>query len=396
MGMSSPWFEDRSRLAWWVLGAFLAAVLVYVVHAYVGTFVFGVFIYYATRPVYSRLKRRVRPRSLAAALSLLLLALPAILLLVYTLAIGVQETSNFLAHHDVSTLKPYIQPYINVSKIPQSSGELLTGDGLNTLQSLFRSANGYLGFIGTGALHLFLMITIAFYLLRDGNRLSRWVRRRFADDAGVFEAYAKAIDQSFHQIFFGNILNALATALIGALAYNAMNSFAPPGLPIPYPTLIGLLAGAASLIPVVGMKLVYFPATAYLAMLAFLDGRPSLLWFTVVFFVVSFVVVDTIPDLVLRPYVSGRNLHVGMVMLAYIFGPLLFGWYGIFLGPMLLVLVVHFARLVLPELVAGVPIQPVAVDPSNVLSAHESGVPEPDASTTTAPSKADRTDATAE
>jgi hypothetical protein len=83
-----------------------------------------------------------------------------------------------------------------------------------------------------------------------------------------------------------------------------------------------------------------------------------------VFALVSFVVVDTIPDLVLRPYVSGRSLHVGSVMIAYTFGPLLFGWYGIFLMPMLLVLVFHFARLVLPELVQGREIQPTAIDPS--------------------------------
>jgi hypothetical protein len=91
---------------------------------------------------------------------------------------------------------------------------------------------------------------------------------------------------------------------------------------------------------------------------------PAFLWFPAVFFAVSLVVVDTIPDLVLRPYVSGRNLHVGLVMLAYIFGPLLFGWYGIFLGPMILVLVVHFVRIVLPELVAGEHIRPWAVDPT--------------------------------
>jgi hypothetical protein len=51
-------------------------------------------------------------------------------------------------------------------------------------------------------------------------------------------------------------------------------------------------------------------------------------------------------------------------MIAYTFGPLLFGWYGIFLMPMLLVLVFHFARIVLPELVQGRDIQPFALDPA--------------------------------
>ena len=365
--MPTTWPEDRSRLAWWVIGALLAAVLVYVVHAYVGTFVFGVFLYYATRPVYRRLKRRVRPPSLAAAASLLLLALPAILLLAYTIAIAIQEYNRLPGDYQFATIEAYVQPYLNLSTVPQTPEELLAGDGIGVLTELFDAASGYLGIIATALLHLFVVIVIAFYLLRDGHRLSRWVRRRFSDDAGVFEVYAAAVDRSFHQVFFGNILNAVITAVIGAIAYNLLNAVAPAGASIPYPTLLGLLAGVGSLVPVVGMKLVYFPAAAYLAAIGILEGRPGMLWLTGVFVVVSFVVVDTIPDLVLRPYVSGRNLHVGMVMLAYIFGPLLFGWYGFLLGPMLLVLIVHFARLVLPELIAGVPIQPMAVDPGHMV-----------------------------
>jgi hypothetical protein len=67
-----------------------------------------------------------------------------------------------------------------------------------------------------------------------------------------------------------------------------------------------------------------------------------------------------------RLRLSGEGgLHVGMVMFAYIFGPLLFGWYGLFLGPIALVVIVHFARLVLPELLDGERIQPYAVDPGH-------------------------------
>jgi len=51
-------------------------------------------------------------------------------------------------------------------------------------------------------------------------------------------------------------------------------------------------------------------------------------------------------------------------MFAYILGPLLFGWYGLFLGPVVLVLGVHFARLVLPELLHSERLQPYAVDPT--------------------------------
>ncbi|UPV74686.1 AI-2E family transporter [Halorussus limi] len=354
---------DRTRIGWWLVGLVLGAAVLYVVYSFVGTFVFGIFLYYATRPVYKRLRRRIRPASLAAATALFALALPVLLLMAYTAAIGLQEFNNIAKKTDIDGLQGAIQPYIDVSTLARSPEELLANPDPALIEEIGRSALGYLGFIGNAVLHLFVMIAIAFYLLRDDHRLSRFFRRQFGDEGGVAEAYVRAVDRDFNSIFFGNILNALLTGTIGAASYNTLNMFAPTELVIPYPTLLGLLTGAASLIPIVGMKLVYFPVSAYLGIETAL-ADPAFLWFPALFFVVSLVVVDTIPDLVLRPYVSGRNLHVGLVMLAYIFGPLMFGWYGIFLGPMILVLVVHFVRIVLPELVAGEPIRPWAVDPT--------------------------------
>ncbi|MDY6819338.1 MAG: AI-2E family transporter [Halobacteriales archaeon] len=376
--MAPPWEYDRTTIGWWMLGGVLFAALGFVVYSFIGTIVFGIFIYYATRPLYKRLRSRIRPASLAAATALLLLALPVILLLAYTVAIGLQESTRLMRQTDLGRLEGTIQPYLNVSTIPLTPDELFADpSGVAIFGDALRQASTYLGFLGTAALHLFVMIAIAFYLLRDGHRLSRWFRRRFTDEAGVVASYLDAVDRDYHNIFFGNILNAVMTASIGAIAYNVLDLAAPASTGIPYPSLLGLLAGVASLVPIVGMKLVYFPAAIYLGAQALMVGNPRLFWFPVTFAAVSFFIVDMIPDLVLRPYVSGRSLHIGMVMIAYIFGPLLFGWYGIFLGPMILVLIVQFTKLVLPELLSSRTISPVAIDPSSMIHPPEESTPEP-------------------
>jgi predicted PurR-regulated permease PerM len=377
---------DRSRLAWWALGLGLVGALGFVFYSFVGTFVFGVFIYYATRPIHRRLKRRLRPPSLAAAVSLFALALPALLLMLYALAVGLQQVRPYLSGSDGGTTVAALQPYFNATgtvsgpdelfrSVRESGGEtLLSQEAVGTFVNSLGRIGDSISFVGIGAIHLFVMLALAFYLLRDDYKLARWVRGRFADDTGVLEAYLQAVDRDFNNIFFGNILNAVLTGTIGVIAYSLLNTVAPQGVAIPAAALVGLLAGIASLIPVVGMKLVYVPVAAYMGLVALLGGQQEALWFVAVFAGVSFVVVDTIPDLVLRPYVSGRSLHVGAVMIAYTFGPLLFGWYGIFLAPMLLVLIVHFARIVLPELVAGTPIQPYAVDPTHMIEGTEPAV----------------------
>jgi predicted PurR-regulated permease PerM len=370
---------NRTRIAWLLGGAVLLLAVLYVVYSFVGTFVFGIFIYYATRPVYRRINRRVADRRIAAVISLFVLALPLLALFAYTLAIGLQEVNRLLDAFDGSQLgqlEAFLKPYIDVSKavgdpaeLLRSPEQLLNQPGIaEGLQTLLDQGVGFTasvgGFVGNALLHLFIMVALAYYLLVDGRRLSRWFQSLFADDRGIVNQFVRDVDRDFENIFFGNILNAFITGIIGALVYSTLDvTLAPAGLNIPYAPLVGLLTGAGSLVPVVGMKIVYVPVALWLALQSLVSAGTETLWFVVVFVAASFVVVDVIPDLGLRPYVSGRHIHTGAIMFAYILGPLLFGWYGLFLGPVLLVLVVHFGRVVVPALVAERHFAPYSVDP---------------------------------
>ena len=375
---------DWARAFWIGFGVVLAAVVLFVVHAFIGTFVMGIFLYYATRPLYRRVRRRVRQRTLSALISLALLALPIIVLLYYTVAIALQELGRFVRTTDVGPFEEVLAPYIDLSAVVQNPQALYAdAGGTGFVFDTATQVLSYIGILGTGLIHAFVMLAIAFYLLRDGPRLAEW-SKTYLDRRGTLDQYFAEVDRSFDRVFYGNILNAIVTAAIGAITFSIVDIFAPPGLGIPYPALMGLLAGAASLIPVVGMKIVYVPLAGYLAVeAAFLgDGW----WFVAAFVAVALIIVDTIPDLIIRPYVSSGGslsigpfgskpdqfedqpgLHTGTLMFAYILGPFLFGWYGIFLAPMILVLIVHFARFVLPELLVGAPIQPHAVDPTNLI-----------------------------
>lgn len=342
---------DRSRAAWVVVGLGLAAVLTWAAFAFLGTVVFGLFLYYATRPGYRRIQPHVGQQTVSALLALLVLALPLVILLVYTAAIALQELSTIANTIDLGPYASTIEPYLDVSTVvddPQTALDRI-GDPQAVLD-VARSALSYLGLIGNGLLSLFISFSIAFYLLRDADRLASY-SRLIADERGTMRAYGRTVDDSLSTIFFGTILNAFLTGGIAAIVYSLLNLMAPTGVAIPSPALIGVLAGVGSLIPVVGMKIVYVPLVLYLGARAVLNGTG--LQFVAVVAVVSIVVVDVIPDFVLRPYVSGRGLHTGTVMLAFVLGPTLFGWYGLFLGPLILVLVTHFVRIVLPELLGG-------------------------------------------
>lgn len=343
---------ERRRAAWWTVGGALLAVLAVVVHAFIGTFVFGVFIYYATRPVHRTLDPYIRPASVSALAALLLLVTPLLILAGYTIALGLAEASRLLDAVDIAQIEAALEPYLDISRTVQDPEQLLQQPELlrSVAAELLGGTVASVGVLGTAAIHAFVMLAVAFYLLRDDHRLAAWATDTF--DGPTFERYGRAVNRSFSSIFFGNIVTIVLTGVIGAVVYHGLNLVAPGSVTVPSPTLLGVLTGVASLIPIVGMKIVYVPAAGYIGLVA-ARVDTGLLWFPAAFLLVSFIVVDIIPDLLFRPYVSGRNLHMGMVMLAYVLGPLLFGWYGLFLGPMVLVVLVQFARVVLPELVGG-------------------------------------------
>ncbi|WP_157971749.1 AI-2E family transporter, partial [Halorussus litoreus] len=359
MGWVREFSFDRERIAWWLVALALLAAVGYVVFSFLGTFLLGLFVYYATRPMYRPLLDRMRQPTLTAITALFGLALPGIVLLGYTVVVSVRELSDLIGVNR-SEFEGMLGPYVDTSllldpeqlltAVQANPEQFVTDRGAAAVGDVLASVVAILGVLASTAIGIVIVLVIAFYLLRDDHKLAAWFRTDVAGPDSPTVAFARAVDHDLETVYFGNILTAFVIAIVSAVVYHLLDIAAPAVVSVPSPTLLGMLTGLTSLVPVVGMKLVYVPLGIVLAVVAAVTD-PGLLWFPALFLLVAFVVVDTIPELVLRPYVSGRDLHTGLILLAYVLGPVLFGWYGLFLGPLLLVLVVHFVRVIVPELV---------------------------------------------
>ncbi|CQR52123.1 MULTISPECIES: AI-2E family transporter [Haloferax] len=351
---------ERARVALWFVAIALVFELIYLGWRFVGTVVIGLFVYYVTRPIFRRINARIESRTVAVAVTLVTVALPLLFVVGWAFAILAGSLNELLESDAFDDFEILLQPYFDFTALVAETGQFVddvVADPSRLADLQFGSVLGevvgvalsWLGVVFNAGIHGFIVLIFVFYLLRDDYRLARWARANFIEDGGVLDTYFTAVDSDLHNVYFGNILNALLTGVLAAVVYTVLNLFAPLSVGIPQAAFLGLLVGIASLVPVIGIKLVTWPVAAYLLGRAlWLD--PEALWFPVVFLLVSFVIVDYIPDQVLRPYVSGRTLHVGAVMLAYTVGPLLFGWYGIFLAPLLFVVTFEFGRMVFPWL----------------------------------------------
>ena len=144
--------------------------------------------------------------------------------------------------------------------------------------------------------------------LVDGARIREWLLR-FDDDA-IIREYLGAVDEELETVLRGNLLNVIVTAFIAIAVLQGYNAVAPAAAEVPYPTLAGALTGVASLIPVIGMKIIHLPLAGIAAVPIALGTGQSLFAYIVGFLVLSVVVVDAIPDLILRPLLSGDATDV--------------------------------------------------------------------------------------
>jgi predicted PurR-regulated permease PerM len=348
---------DEKRLVVALFGVAVIGVVGFLALSFVEALTIAVFLYYSTRRFHKALRKLRLNARVRAVVTLASLVIPLFLLISYTFVILVVEARQVVNEYSVMDIAAENLGWFGgVDTIPEF-----------TVQGIYRAyQNGqldvFISFISDNApfltglvsdffLNLFIVTVVTYYLLVDGTRIRAWLLR--FDDEAIVREYLEAVDRELEAVLFGNLLNVIVTSIIAIAVYQGYNVSVPAAAEVPYPALAGALTGIASLIPVVGMKVVYVPLTAGAAVPIALSGDQSLLVYVAGFFLLVVVVVDTIPDLVLRPLLSGETTHVGLLMLAYTLGPVVLGFYGFFFAPILLVVGLTFANTALPRLLGA-------------------------------------------
>jgi predicted PurR-regulated permease PerM len=191
---------------------------------------------------------------------------------------------------------------------------------------------GLAGFAGQTVITFFVL----FFLFRDGPN----ILRKLATILPLSEAQFQRLNSSIQNSVIANLYGILAVAVV----QGGLTGIALLVLGVPSALMLGVLAGLASLVPLVGTALVWIPAAIYLFATAPLwKGIALILW--------GALVVGT-SDNVVRPFVvRGRDaIHPLIVMFAILGGLSAFGFLGIFLGPMTVSLLVALTELLRDEL----------------------------------------------
>jgi len=286
-------------------------------------------------PVHVRIHRFIRNPSLAALTStiivLLLIVVPATAIII---AIKNEVAGLYTLIDQKSTESGGLSPYLSqllerpmqwIGRFVDFSRFDLRASVLGRLRELtsFLVSEGWLivGGVTSFAFNSAITLFTLFFLFREGRSMRRRV-------AAILPLSSEQVER-----LFSGIENTLIGTVYGGLAVAAVQGtligLALWVLGIPSPVLWGVVASFLALLPVGGTAVVWVPASIYLLV----NGS----WIKAIILVGWGLVVFMI-DNVLRPYLIGgrTQLHPLLIFFAVFGGLNVFGFLGLFIGPVIL------------------------------------------------------------
>ncbi len=173
-------------------------------------------------------------------------------------------------------------------------------------------------------LQVVFMIVTLFYLFRDGEKFLEGTKQLLPLPPEETENLVKKIKQVLEATLYGSFLTALAQGLLGFIIFLSLGFSSP--------FLLGLLIAIASFIPILGTAAVWGPAVVYLLLHGSYAKALGL-------FLYSALLISQIDSLIRPFFISGRTeIHNLFIFFSILGGLKLFGFLGLFLGPILVAL----------------------------------------------------------
>jgi predicted PurR-regulated permease PerM len=332
--LNLPGLEDRAFL---LLVIAVSLAFAWILWPYSGAVLWATVLAIVFAPMYRRLSRSMRQkRTLAALATLLVIVLIVILPLTLITALLLQE--GFSVYERIQSGELNIGEYFKqiFGALPSWVTDLLDRFELTNVRVMQeRLSSGLMKtsqFLATQALNigqntfdfiidLFIVLYLLFFLLRDGDGLTRRIRNAIPLRAEQQRDLLSKFTAVIRATIKGTVVVAILQGALGGLIFWALGVRAP--------VLWGALMAVLSLLPAVGSALVWLPVAIYFLVTGAIWQGIALIAFGVL--------VIGLVDNVLRPVLVGKETKIPdyVVLVATLGGIAIFGLNGFVIGPVI-------------------------------------------------------------
>ena len=272
-------------------------------------------------------------RKMKRSISALLITAETIMVFLVPLGLIIWLVVNKLQDINLAP-QTFIEPIQQVAEfIKEKTGyDVLGKDTLSFIVSILTRV-GQIIIVGASsiAVYLFVMIFVLYFMLIGGKKMEAYVN----DILPFNEANTQEVIREINMIVRSNAIGIPLLAIIqGGVAMIGYLIFGAPNI-----LLLGFLTCFATIIPMVGTALVWFPVAAYLA----ISGD----WFHAIGLAAYGAIVVSQSDNLIRFILQKKmaDTHPLITIFGVVIGLPLFGFMGVIFGPLLLSLFFLFVNM---------------------------------------------------
>ncbi|WP_440991774.1 AI-2E family transporter [Haloarchaeobius baliensis] len=317
--------DDRSSVTFLrLLLAVIGTLSVLLVLPFLQAVLAGGLLAYLVAPVSRRLSRRLGP-TIGAAVTILVTVLVVLVPVLAVLGIAAEQAVTLVRGAelpDVAALELILQEWLGAdADLSRLEGPLASAAEIG-VRGLAGSLVGILAGIPAIAVGSVIFLFSFFYLLRDGDDLVRWLRTAAPLDPEILDDLTRRADELLWAAVVGNVIVAGIQAVLTVLGFVAVG--------IGDIVFWGVATFLLSLLPLIGASIVWVPAVVYLALVGNIPAAIGLLVYG------SLIISGS--DNYVRPLVMQRGAHLnpGLIVVGIFGGVAVFGFLGLFVGPVVL------------------------------------------------------------
>ena len=326
---------DRITLIKLVIVVSILLLGIYLVYPIIPGIIGGLIFSYAFTPVYNFIYKKLKMRSLSAALTTLFISAPFIITLLYGFFKAIEQltfVTQILEKETPTTIFDLLGLEVETSPFYGLISE--TFPQIINISDFFSSTMGQLPLTLMNVVVLFLSL---FYFLSEKDKVENYFEKivpdRYKKDILEILGPTRTV---INGLIYANVMSAMIIALLATIGFLVIG--------VPYSFLLGLLTGLAALLPVVGPWTIFLPVGFYYLLIGeIVQGLAILLYGVVALFILY--------NFYIFPKLGGNQaqLHPFIVLVGFLGGAYMFGALGILYGPIILGLLKGLAEGIFKE-----------------------------------------------
>lgn len=312
---------------------FLLGLFLLVVKPFIVTILFSASLVFLVYNFHTKLSKKIKSKSISAGF-ILFIVLFVILLPTYLVLSSIfTGASNLASAYDGEDLSKIDLSNCNLEICQKAQGNIGTLEeyinyGFQSITNFIStSLGGIVSSISDFFINFIIFITSFYFLLVDGDKFTRFLKRVIP----LKTEYKSALFLKFRDVTSAVFVDTLLVALVqGILLTIGLYIVSFLGGNISSPLLLGILGTFFALIPMVGTTIIWVPTVIYVL----LTGNPFLAIFLAIY--CAFIV--GLSDNLLRPILLKKKVevHPFLIFLVIMGGIKVFGFSGIFIGPIII------------------------------------------------------------